>query len=149
MAELCWGLIDKILLIRNVMTKCGFIGRVCKFCDMLNRWVAWRGIVFVQNWRFWDKWRFGGMQNALKNVQIYLFYRFEVAFSLYYVKWLNKICYLCNAFREIYITAYLQKQKAILYTYQDITKLFYLILNYEVKIDYYSCGIIDLVGIVF
>ena len=39
MAELCLGLIDKILLIRNVMTKCGFIGRVCKFCDMLNLWL--------------------------------------------------------------------------------------------------------------
>ena len=39
MAELCLGLIDKILLIRNVMTKCVFIGRVCKFCDMLNLWL--------------------------------------------------------------------------------------------------------------
>lgn len=65
---------------------------------------ARRWIYFVQNWRFREKWRFCAIQNALKNVQIYLFCRFEVGFSLYYVKWLNKICYLCNALREIYIT---------------------------------------------
>ena len=79
---------------------------MCKICD----WAIWGkllneskkekiGLSKEQIWLAEERW---ADKIGVNNVQIYLFSPGTFGFLFINVKWLNKICYLCHAFREIY-----------------------------------------------
>ena len=80
---------------------------MCKICDwailgkLLNESKKEKiGLSKEQIWLAEERWT---DKIGVNNVQIYLFSPGTFGFLFINVKWLNKICYLCHAFREIYL----------------------------------------------